>query len=244
MTALTRNATSLAGSGLKVTTVRHMRTGIDGRPVPLLRGRLHQFAVVPAATAGVTTTAAVNGMAATTAVAIFTFSIVAMLTASAVYHCHAAPGKARQHAQRVDHAMILIAIAGTQTAYWIALQPATTALVIVTPVWLAATAGFGIKLRGGDAISPGGDWLFAFLGLTGVALLPSLASADIAALLLIAAGGAVYALGGALLRLRIGNIYPTVFGYHEVWHALVLAGAICHYLALLRLISAAAQTAA
>lgn len=194
------------------------------------------------AVAGVSATALVDGMPATTAVAIFTFSIVAMLTASAVYHCHAAPGQAQQHAQRIDHAMILIAISGTQTAYWILLQPAAVALAIVAPVWLAATAGFGLKLRGGQTTNPGGDWLFALLGLAGVALLPNLASVSHTAVLLVAAGGLTYSVGGVLLRLRVGNIRPGIVGYHEVWHALVLAGATFHFLALLHLIAASSPS--
>lgn len=239
MTALTRDAvTGLAGSGMSTTDTAAPRLGIDGRPVPLLRGRIHEAAVVPAGATGVAATAAAEGMSATAAAAVFTFSIVAMLTASAVYHCHSVHGVSQRHAQRVDHAMILIAIAGTQTAYWMVLQPAAIATMILTPVWLTATIGFGRKLRSDETLSPGGDWFFAVLGLAGVALLPLLATTDGVALILVAMGGAIYSLGGALLRFRIGDLHPGVFGYHEVWHLLVLVGATCHFLALIRLISA------
>jgi len=239
MTALTRDAvTGLAGSGLSTEDDTAPRVGVDGLPVPLLRGRLHEAAVVPAGVGGVVATVAADGMPATAAAAVFTFSIMAMLTASAVYHCHSLHGASQRHAQRVDHAMILVAIAGTQTAYWLMLQPAPLATAILAPVWLTATIGFGRKLRSDEKLSPGGDWFFAVLGLAGVGLLPFLAATDGVALILVAAGGAIYSFGGGLLRIRIGDLRPGVFGYHEVWHLLVLAGATCHFVALLRLIAA------
>ena len=80
-----------------------VRVGIDGRPVPRLRGRLHQGAVIPTSLSGVVTMWLVDGMTARASVGVFTFSIVAMLTASAVYHCHCDTREGRLAARRVDH---------------------------------------------------------------------------------------------------------------------------------------------
>ena len=67
------------------------RLGIDGRTVPFLRGRIHEVAAIPFAVAGVSMAAVADSSLQRVAIAVFTVSVVAMLTASAAYHCH--PGQ-------------------------------------------------------------------------------------------------------------------------------------------------------
>ncbi len=46
---------------------------------------------------------------------------------------------------------------------------------------------------------------------------------------LLALGGALYSAGAAVYTLRRPDPVPAVFGYHEVFHALVIAAALSHY---------------
>lgn len=227
------------GTGTNPEPVRStVRVGIDGRPVPRLRGRLHQGAVIPTSLSGVATMWLVDGMAARASVGVFTFSIVAMLTASAVYHCHRNTLEGRLAARRVDHGTILVAIAGTQTAFWVLVGPAAVAPWVVAGVWAVAGAGFWHKVRHLSAEDSTGNWLFGTLGWSGAALIPWLFVAGWPVLLLVVTGGGAYSVGGVLLFRRIGNLWPGVVGYHEVWHALTILGFCCHGAAIVILTSA------
>ena len=216
-----------------------VRLGIDGRPVPRLRGRLHQAAVVPTAALGITAMLIADGLPARAATGVFTLSIVAMLTASAVYHCHCATHEMLVAARRVDHATILVAIAGTQTAFWVLVGPPSITPIVVAGVWLVAGAGFLYKVRRLDETRSNGSWLFFVLGWSGSALVPFLLEAGLVETGLVVAGGGAYTVGGIILFRKAGNLWPGVAGYHEVWHALTIVGFVCHGIAIARLTGAA-----
>ncbi|MEO0494319.1 MAG: hemolysin III family protein [Actinomycetota bacterium] len=206
--------------------------------MPRLRGRLHQGAVIPTASAGIATMLLAEGFAARAAVGVFTLSIVAMLTASAVYHCHRESHEARLAARRVDHGTILVAIAGTQTAFWSLVAPAAVSCAVIPLVWLVAVIGFRHKLKHLQTTDSTGNWLFALLGWSGAALIPWLAVAGWPILALVVTGGGAYSIGGMMLFKRIGNLWPGWIGYHEVWHALTILGFCCHGAAIVLLTTA------
>ncbi|NCG25583.1 MAG: hypothetical protein GWP47_15825 [Actinobacteria bacterium] len=202
--------------------------GIDSLPVPLLRGRIHQVSIAPVLATGVALTLLAQDVRGTVALAVFTFSIVAMLTASAVYHCHTASDEAKLLARRIDHGTIFVAIAGTQTAFWLLSAPDTVAAPIVTVVWLVTLVGFRHKVRNLTQLDSAGNWLYGVLGWSGVLLIPFLLGGGFVVLSLVLAGGVAYSVGGVLLHHKAGNIWPGVFGYHETWHTLVIIGVVLH----------------
>ncbi len=214
---------------------RARRVGIDGNPVPLLRGRLHQLAAGPAAAAGTLLIVFTEGLRARLALGVFTLSVVAMLTASAFYHCHAHTPRARLWARRVDHGTIFVAIAGTQTAYWLLVGPDVVALPMVALVWIVTAAAVLYKFRRLATVDSTGNWLFGALGWSGAALLPWLAGSGLVVLGLVVLGGLAYSVGGVMLHNRWGNLWPGVVGHHEVWHALVLSGVMLHGTGIIRL---------
>jgi hemolysin III len=161
-----------------------------------------------------------------------------MLTASAVYHCHRDTPEGRLAARRVDHGMILVAIAGTQTAFWVLVGPATYTPWVVAGVWAVAAAGFWHKVRHLSTTDSTGNWLFGLLGWSGAALIPWLFLAGWPVLVLVVSGGGAYSVGGILLFRRIGDVWPDVFGYHELWHALTILGFCCHGAAIVLLTTA------
>ncbi len=214
---------------------RGKRVGIDGSPVPLLRGRLHQFAAGPTAAAGLALIWYTDGFRPRLAIGVFTISVVAMLTASAIYHCHVHTPRARLWARRIDHGTIFVAIAGTQTAYWLLVGPNVVALPMLALVWGATAVAFRHKLRKLSTVDSTGNWLFGALGWSGVVLLPWLAGNGVVVLALVVLGGLAYTAGGIMLHNRWGNPWPGVVGHHEVWHALVLSGVMLHGTGIIRL---------
>lgn len=207
---------------------RQLQFGIDSLTVPRLRGRIHQASIAPVLATGVALSLLARDVRGSVALAVFTFSIVAMLTASAVYHCHTTSDEAKLLARRVDHGTIFVAIAGTQTAFWLLSAPRTIAAPIVTVVWLVTLLGFRHKLRNLTNVDSAGNWLYGVLGWSGVLLIPFLLGGGFVVVTLVIAGGAAYSVGGVLLHHKAGNLWPGVFGYHETWHTFVMIGVVLH----------------
>ena len=100
-------------------------------------------------------------------------------------------------------------------------------------VWLAAAVAIVIKFTWVGAPK----WLAAVIGIAlgwaGVVLLPQLATRlHLAAIVLLAAGGIAYTVGAVIYARGRPDPVPTVFGYHEVFHALTIVGVACQYVAI------------
>lgn len=213
------------------------RLDIEGIPVPRLRGRFHEAAVVPFTLAGLTMAVRIDPSVPRVAVLIFTLTTSAMLAASARYHCHAHSMEAKLAARRLDHAMIFVAIGGAQTAYWLLTAPPPVAVAAIVVVWLIAAGGIHHKLNHLTLADTTGSWLYLALGWTGVAMIPYLlAAGDAVAIAAVVGGGLVYSAGGGMLARRLLDPWPKVFGYHEVWHLMVLVGVVAHFAGLVRLV--------
>ena len=133
----------------------------------------------------------------------------------------------RRRLRQLDHAAIFLLVAGTCTPFTTALLHGAEALAVTGAVWAMALAGAFYKLtrpQSFPGFSTTGKLLLAGMVLVGVA--PVLHAADARAVALIVAGLAIY-LSGAILRRRPQRYRNTV------WHTLVIAGAACHYAAIL-----------
>jgi hemolysin III len=104
------------------------------------------------------------------------------------------------------------------------------ATVVLAVVWTAAFAGALLKLVWID----GPKWVTALAGAAygwvGAAMLPQVAlSNGMTAVALVGFGGLLYSVGVVIYVLRRPNPVPAVFGYHEIFHALVIAAAAAHF---------------
>jgi hemolysin III len=133
--------------------------------------------------------------------------------------------------------MIFVLIAGTYTAFAVLVLPGMWRLLVLSVVWTGALAGITLKLVNVDRFSFAGGTLYIALGWIGIAALPPMMSnAEILPLALTLAGGLMYTLGTLVLLRRRPDPNPRVFGYHEIWHAVVIAASACHYVAVTLLI--------
>jgi hemolysin III len=210
-------------------------------PKPSWRGRLHQVALVIAIPATIRLVAAAPSGEVRVATAIYALSLVGLFAASSAYHglnwSQAALGRMRS----IDHSMIFLLIAGTYTAFGALALRGLWRLLVLAVVWTGALVGITIKLVKIDRLYPVASALYMALGWTGVIALPQVLS-DLGALpvVLIVAGGLMYTVGAVVLLRRRPDPNPHVFGYHEVWHALVVAASTCHYAAVTVMLRAAA----
>jgi hemolysin III len=163
---------------------------------------------------------------------IFASCVAICFGASALYHRPTWSPRARGLLARLDHAGIYLLIAGTYTPVALLVLSGWTAKVLLAVVWAGAGAATVVKLCW--LRSP--KWLSAVFGLTlgwigavAVLQLPKLGAAR-ATLLVV--GGVLYSAGAFVYARRRPDPVPQLFGYHELFHVLTLAGAAAHYAAI------------
>src|SRR6202451_2659892 len=135
--------------------------------------------------------------------------------------------------QRLDHAMIFFLIAGTATPAFLLDAPGTFGLVCLIVMWTLTLTGAAIHLVWMNApdLLVGGT--FAGLRWAGGVSLPWVwIHAGVVPGALMLAGGLLYTAGALSYHRRWPNPYPSVFGYHEVFHAYVGAAAACQVVAI------------
>jgi hemolysin III len=200
---------------------------------PRLRGVSHEYAFFVSLGTGTALILAASDGRARIAAAIYAGALSALLGTSALYHRVTWQPRARRWMRRLDHSMIFVLIAGTYTPVALLALHGSLAETILIVVWAGALGGVIFKLVWIDAPK----WLFAgiylALGWVSVAIFGQLPAAigwlGVAGL---AAGGLLYTLGAVVYASGRPDPWPRVFGYHEVFHALVLAAAALQYAAI------------
>lgn len=197
---------------------------------PRLRGVSHQYAFFASVGAGVALILAASQGRATVAAAIYAGAVSALLGTSALYHRVTWRPAARRWMRRADHSMIFVLIAGTYTPVALLALHGTLARVVLFLVWGGALGGIVLKLVWIDAPKPLLAGVYVALGwvvvLAGGQLPGAVGWLATAGLAL---GGVLYTVGAIVYARGRPNPRPGVFGYHEVFHALVIAAATLHY---------------
>jgi len=199
------------------------------QPRPRLRGRLHQLAFVVSIPAGVGLVGAARTTPARVAATVYALSLAGLYGTSAAFHLGRWSAAARRRMDQADHAMIYVLIAGSYTPVALLALDRMWGLTVLGLVWTAAVGGITVVILW-HRIRLVGITLYLTLGWLGVVTLPWLASRlGIAKLTLLLAGGILYTVGAVVLGCQRPDPRPSVFGYHEVWHAFTVAAGLCHY---------------
>ncbi|GAC1546419.1 MAG: hemolysin III family protein [Myxococcales bacterium] len=196
---------------------------------PLLRGVSHQIAFFFAIAAAGVLLSLARGPRATWGAAAYGASLVALLGTSALYHRVQWRPRPRAWMRRLDHSAIFVLIAGTFTPFSL-LLPGRRAAIALTLIWAGAALGFAQSLIWVNAPKPIVAVLCVVMGWSAIPLMGSIrAATGTIGLELLLAGGVFYSLGALAYALRRPNPVPGVFGYHEVFHALVIVASVCHF---------------
>jgi hemolysin III len=165
------------------------------------------------------------------ALAVYSLSLVVLFGVSAVYHrSHWRSLRGRDWMRRVDHSMIFVLIAGSYTPFAVLALHGSLAVVILVSVWAGAGLGVAFNLVWREAPAWVRSALYVALGWIAVAAMPQLGAAiGVAGLALLGLGGALYTLGAVVYASRRPDPAPAVFGYHEVFHVLVITAAALQY---------------
>jgi hemolysin III len=200
---------------------------------PRLRGVLHQYAFVVSLASGTLLVLLAATTRASAAAAVYAAAVSALFGTSALYHRVTWTPPARRRMRRLDHAMIFLLIAGTYTPVGLLVLEGPLATVVLVVVWGGALAGIALELAWARAPRWLGGTVYLALGWVAVVAMPQLfARLGVVGGLLLVAGGLAYSVGAAVYALRRPDPVPAVFGYHEVFHLLVVAGVAAHFLAI------------
>jgi hemolysin III len=199
-------------------------------PRPLLRGTLHLVAALLAPAGLVALMFIADSPRRYVGAAIFSTSLILLYTSSAGYHL--IPWSDRLHgvAKRIDHSMIFVFIAGTYTPFCLIVLDYRWGIPMLSIVW--TLAAFGVVSAVFWPQAPRRLTVGTYLGLGWIGIIPAVQVVSVMShgqLSLLALGGALYTIGAIIYAIRWPNPYPRVFGFHEVFHACVIAGSAIHF---------------
>ncbi len=210
--------------------------GVDTKP--RLRGVSHQVGFFVAALCGVVLVASSSAGRTTTATAIYAVLLAGMLGVSATFHRFDWGPRAFSWWRRADHAMIFGCIGGTYTPLCLLGIDGEAGRKLLALAWIGAGLGILRALLWPGAPRAITAALYVAVGWVVVAYIPEVRAAlDPVALAMLVAGGACFTIGAVVYLLKRPDPVPTVFGYHEVFHALTILGCAFHFIAVVRVAS-------
>jgi len=200
---------------------------------PLLRGVSHAYAFWAALAAAATFVALAATTPARVAAAVYGAGLCALFAGSGLYHRWPWNPRWRPLLQRIDHSTIFVFIAASYTPIALLALSGPLRIVVLVAVWAGALAGvvFSVAWIGAPRALVAASYLA--LGWVALIAIPQLVRGLPAApLALLALGGVLYSIGAVVYARKRPDPWPQVFGFHELFHAFVVAAAIAHAVAI------------
>ena len=160
----------------------------------------------------------------------FAFGVSSMLGISALFHRTEFTDRGWMRFRRLDHIGIYLCIAGGYTPIGMLAVDGWAQKTLLITAWVGL--GIGATLRFLPFDPPYGlmNALFLSMGWVSVVAIPQLWDfLELRWIILLAIGGMLYTLGAFIVGLRKPDPWPDIFGYHEIWHLMVVAAASLHY---------------
>jgi len=200
---------------------------------PTWRGWIHAATFPVAIVAGIVLITLAQGAPAKWASAVFMASSLLLFGNSALYHRFNWKPMTRAVLKRIDHANILLLIAGTYTPLAVLALPTEKTIILLSIVWTGAI--LGILFRVFWLHAP--RWLYVALylalGWAAVMYIVDLANANVAMVVLVVVGGLLYSAGAVIYAIKKPNPWPGHFGFHEIFHVCTVLAFLCHWTACL-----------
>jgi hemolysin III len=203
---------------------------------PHLRGWSHALAVGPAVAATILLVVlARDDRGRQLSLLVYGLTSVLLFSISAVYHIGTWSPTTRGVLRRLDHANIFLLIAGTYTPVTVTVLDGAWRISTIATVWGLGLAGIVLTVVATDRIPRSALTLcYIAQGWVAIVALPKIESAlgwgGIAFLL---GGGLLYSLGAGSYATRRPRLWPRFFGYHEVFHLLVIGASTVLFLFML-----------
>ena len=202
--------------------------------VPRLRGISHGVASVLALAAATVVVELAPAGRATIALAVYGVGLVALFTGSALYHRWPGHSRFKPLLRRIDHSTIYVFIAASYTPIVVIALHGALAWTMLAIMWAGAAAGVAFAIGWIHAPTPVIAASYLALGWVVVITVPQLVrTLPIAPLVLLGAGGLLYSIGAVIYTTQRPNPWPRTFGFHEIFHVLVIAAAAVQYIAII-----------
>jgi hemolysin III len=202
------------------------------RQKPQWRGVSHLIAACVTLPAVVVLWAGAGSFSARLGAAVYGLSLFGLFAISSLYHRPTWRPRARDWVGRLDQAAIFLLIAGTYTPFGLLLGPRGGHALLLC-VWAGAGCGVALSLAWPSVPKPVMAGIYVLFGWSFAMLVPALLrAAGPVVIVLIVLGALAYTVGAAVYALRRPDPFPTSFGYHEVFHLLVVAAAVLHFVAV------------
>lgn len=208
---------------------------------PKLRGWLHLGTAPLTLAAGIVLFALSPDSTTRWGSAAFSASALLLFTVSAIYHTGSWSPRVWTFLRRFDHANIFVLIAGSYTPLTLILLEGTQRTMLLTTVWACALLGVLFRIFWTDAPRWLHTPIYISMGWVAIFFLPAFAAGaserldgnvGTAVLVLIAAGGALYTLGGVVYGFQRPDPWPRWFGFHEVFHTFTILAFVTHYVGI------------
>jgi hemolysin III len=201
--------------------------------VPILRGVTHFWAFWCALAATVSLVLLAPGGAARAAAIVYGSGMCVLFAGSALFHRVRCGPRLRSLLCRIDHSAIFIFIAASYTPVALLVLDGSLAWILFAAAWAGALGGVTLSVAWISAPRALFAATYVALGWIALVALPELVSSlPLAPLVLIGAGGLLYTAGAVVYALRRPDPWPSVFGFHEVFHALVIVAAALQFVAM------------
>jgi hemolysin III len=211
--------------------------------VPRLRGVSHAGAFLVAVGAAVTVIVLAPAGRARIALAIYGVGLVALFGGSALYHRWPGPPRFKPALQRIDHSTIFVFIAASYTPIAALVLHGPLAWALLGVAWGGAAAGVAFSLGWIEAPRAVKAASYLVLGWLAVIAIPQLlGELTLTPLVLLAGEGLLYSGGALVYATQRPDPWPRTFGFHEVFHAFVIAAAAVQYVALVGWVFTGATT--
>ena len=205
--------------------------GVEHKPT--WRGWIHAGTFPVAIAAGIVLVALADGAGAKWASAVFMASSLLLFGNSALYHRFNWGPKTRAVLKRIDHANILLLIAGTYTPIATLALPPEKGLLLLVLVWSGALLGILFRVFWIGAPRWLYVALYVVLGWAAVMYIVDLMAASAAMMILVIVGGVLYTAGAVVYAVKKPNPWPGSFGFHEIFHVCTVLAFLCHWTACL-----------
>ncbi|HEV7751051.1 MAG TPA: hemolysin III family protein [Baekduia sp.] len=214
-------------------TAADIAHAVEDELKPLLRGVTHAYAFWAALAAAIVLAVMVPAGTPRVASIVYGAGLCALFAASGTYHRWRWNPRWRPLLRRIDHSTIFVFIAATYTPVALLVMHGTLRWVILGAVWAGAAGGVILSVAWITAPRVLSAACYLALGWVSVFALPQMIQhLDLAPLILLGAGGVLYTIGAVVYATKRPNPWPTTFGFHEVFHALVIAAAAVQFVAL------------
>ncbi len=200
---------------------------------PTWRGWIHAGTFPVTIAAGIVLICLAQGAPAKWASAVFMATSMLLFGNSALYHRFNWRPRTKVVLKRIDHANILLLIAGTYTPLAVLALPPEKGLLLLILVWSGTLLGILFRVFWINAPR----WLYVaiylLLGWAAIMYIVDLLNANVAMMVLVVVGGLLYSGGAVVYALKKPNPWPGHFGFHEIFHVCTVLAFLCHWTACL-----------